>query len=214
MREKILYGFGDSLVEGHCIGVGMLDALAKKHGLRYEKYARNGASVIPMEGRPSIIRQIEEASTAMPDLICFNGLTNDSYHSTPQQLGQLSDSYAGEYDTATFCGAFERICFLLRQKYPDSLIFFVASHKVPGVDMDFQKTLQGAARTVCVKWSIPVIDVFRRGQINTCVEEMREKYSYDTADCLTGGSGTHLNAEGYAKWYLPMIEAAVKPYLR
>lgn len=214
MRKKVLYGFGDSLVEGHCIGIGMLDALARKHGLHYEKYARNGASVIPMEGRPSMIAQIEGAANTAPDLICFNGLTNDAYHATPRQLGCLSESCAGGYDTATFYGAFQQICYLLRRKYLDSPIFFVASHRMPGVDMAFQEMLQEAARKACAKWSIPVIDVFRRGQINTCVEEMREKYSYDTADCLTGGNGTHLNAAGYEKWYLPMIEAAVGPYIQ
>ena len=45
--EKVLYGFGDSLVDGHCIHVGMLDALAEKYGLAYHKYAVNGATIIP-----------------------------------------------------------------------------------------------------------------------------------------------------------------------
>lgn len=107
-KKKVLYGFGDSLVEGHCINIGMLDRLAEKNGMKYQKYARNG---------------------------------------------------------------------------------------------------------VCQKWSISHVDIYRYGQINTCIDEMRKKYSYDTAYCLTDGNGTHLNAQGYERWYLPEIEDAMRKYL-
>ena len=199
--NKVLYGFGDSLVEGHCIGVGMLDALAKKYDLAYHKYAKNGAAIIPRDmtedaagddGRvPDVAAQIELASGRVPDFICFDG----------------------EYDRSTFYGAFERICFLLRRKYADSRIFYVSVHKMPTRSRNVQEILHGAAREVCEKWSIPCVDVYRCGQLNTCVDEMRRKYSYDRAEYLTDGNGTHLNAEGYEKWYLPMIEDAMKRYL-
>jgi len=39
---KMIYGFGDSLVDGHCLHIGMLDALAEKYGMEYRKYAVNG----------------------------------------------------------------------------------------------------------------------------------------------------------------------------
>lgn len=58
------------------------------------------------------------------------------------------------------------------------------------------------------------MDIFRQGQLNTCINAMREAYSYDTLACLTGGNGTHLNAAGYRRWYFPMIEKACAPYLR
>lgn len=223
LKEKVLYGFGDSLVEGHCIGIGMLDALAKKHGMRYHKYARNGATVMPnfesdpddaLRPRvPDIAAQIEAAPDVEPDFVCFDGLTNDVYfHTARERLGRLTDSYDGVYDTATFYGAFERICYLLRMKYRDSRIFYVSVHKMPTRDMEMQEILQRAARQVCEKWSIPVVDIFRQGQINTCMEGMRRAYSYDTAECLTEGNGTHLNATGYEKWYLPMIESAMRKY--
>ena len=221
--NKVLYGFGDSLVEGHCIGVGMLDALAKKYDLAYHKYAKNGAAIIPRDmtedaagddGRvPDVAAQIELASGRVPDFICFDGLINDAYPNTLEHLGTLTDSYSGEYDSSTFYGAFERICFLLRRKYADSRIFYVSVHKMPTRSRNVQEILHGAAREVCEKWSIPCVDVYRCGQLNTCVDEMRRKYSYDRAEYLTDGNGTHLNAEGYEKWYLPMIEDAMKRYL-
>lgn len=222
MSEKILYGFGDSLVDGHCIGIGMLDALAQKYGMRYHKYARNGATVIPgtalsdenAESVPDVALQIERASDVLPDFVCFDGLTNDAYPITAYRyLGEITDSYSGEYDCTTFYGAFERVCFLLRQKYGDSRIFYICPHKMPTREQKVQEILQKAAREVCGKWSIPYVDVYRRGQINTYVEEMRRKYSYDRPEHLFDGNGTHLNAAGYEKWYLPMIEDSLKSYM-
>lgn len=220
---KTIYGFGDSLVDGHCIHIGMLDALAQKYGMEYRKYAINGAKVIPeqeipgktCESRvPDVAAQIMAASGEAPDFVVFDGLTNDIYgHGEDIRLGGISCSYNGVYDSTTFYGAFERICFLLREKYMDSRIFYVCVHKMPTRDMEVQETLQKAAREVCAKWGIPCVDIFRKGQINTCVEGMRRKYSYDRAERLTGGNGTHLNPEGYEKWYLPMLEAVIQPYL-
>lgn len=225
MERKMIYGFGDSLVDGHCLHCGMLDALAEKYGMIYRKYAINGATVIPRgqipggenpEGSsvPDVAAQIEAASEEVPDFICFDGLTNDVYHGIARNhLGAITDSYEGDYDTATFYGAFERICFLLREKYRDSHIFYVCVHKMPTRDMEAQEMMQKAARQVCEKWSIPCVDIFRRGQINTCVEGMRKAYSYDTAERLTDGNGTHLNPAGYERWYLPAIEDAIRSWL-
>ena len=73
---------------------------------------------------------------------------------------------------------------------------------------------EGPIRLLAVdNGDIPYVDVYRQGQINTCIKGMRMEYSYDTADCLTGGNGTHLNATGYKKWYLPMLETAMGAYL-
>ena len=222
MKEKVLYVFGDSLVAGHCTGVGMLDALAAKHGMTYVKYAENGATVLPCDEFskksssyvPDIAVQIEQASNIVPDFICFDGLINDAYLNViKNRLGKLDRSYSGSYDIDTFYGSFERICFLLWEKYQNSRIFYVCVHKMPTRDMTAQYVLQKAARKSCEKWSIPYVDIFRRGQLNTCVDGMRKQYSYNRADCLTDGNGTHLNAAGYEKWYLPMLESMLYVYL-
>lgn len=221
-KKKVLYGFGDSLVEGHCINIGMLDRLAEKNGMKYQKYARNGASVIPkirdfIEGTskvPDIATQIIEASDIEPDFICFDGLTNDALPFVAEHLlGSISEGYNGGFDNKTFYGALEQICFLLRKKYVNSRIFYIAVHRMPSRNEYVQEILHRAAREVCQKWSISHVDIYRYGQINTCIDEMRKKYSYDTAYCLTDGNGTHLNAQGYERWYLPEIEDAMRKYL-
>lgn len=221
LTNKTMYGFGDSLVEGHYIGIGMLDALASKHGMNYTKYAKNGATVIPNlfdyrnhpTAVPDVGLQIEGASDTAPDFICFDGLINDAYTAvTDQDIGELSTSYEGIYDVSTFYGAFEKICYLLRHKYQESRILYICVHNMPTRNRQSQELLQEAARRTCIKWSIPYVDVYRRGQINTCVDGMRRAYSYNKPEQLWDGNGTHLNAEGYEKWYLPMIESALMLY--
>ena len=222
--KKVLYGFGDSLVDGHCVHVGMLDALAEKYGLEYHKYAVNGAAIIPVNEKtkdlpevafqvkfhvPDVAKQVEDAPDHIPDYVVFDGLTNDDARSDIQEhIGAITQSFDGTYDCETFYGAFERVCYLLKKKYRGSQIFYVAVHRMPTRDMEVEDMLQSAAREVCGKWSIPVVDVYRTGKINTCKEEMRERYSYDTEESLTGGNGTHLNPDGYETFYLPMLEEA------
>ena len=47
LNGKILYGFGDSLIAGHAVGIGMLHPTAEKYDMDYHCFAVNGATVIP-----------------------------------------------------------------------------------------------------------------------------------------------------------------------
>lgn len=214
LEGKTLYGFGDSLVRGHWLDVGMLDDVAEKHGMRYTKYAQNGATVIPgiawklkKEDWPDIAAQIEGAPKEQPDFICFDGMTNDISPLVRQHyFGRIAPGFAGGYDTSTFTGAFEQICLRLREKYPESRVIYICPHKMKARDPLCQEIFQARAKEVCEKWSIPYADVYGASGLDTCDEEIRRQFSYDRPGECTGGSGTHLNAEGYARWYAPLIE--------
>ena len=217
LRGKVLYGFGDSLVAGHAIGVGMLHRVAEKYGMDYHCFAINGATIIPNIAREfpdaflvdDVAAQIAAADKKRPDFICFDGMTNDAYPFVAEtRLGRISVLSDGEYDTFTYYGAFERVCYLLKKKYGESRIFYVAAHRMPTRDRKAQEILHKAAEECCAKWEIPVIDIYHSNEFDTCREEMRRAYSYNTAEKLTDGNGTHLNAEGYARWYAPAIERA------
>ena len=217
---KSIYGFGDSLVYGHSLGIGMLDFVTQQNKMQYTKYAINGATVITrepvrIEGISGMVldiaSQIVGAAVTQPDFICFDGLTNDAYDDTVNHhLGMLSDNYDGNYYTTTFIGAFENICFNLRYKYQNSNIIYICPHKMPSRTKYSQHKLQYWARTICNKWSIPFIDIYNSGGINTCISGMQNDYSYNNNDKTTGGNGTHLNDEGYKLWYAPLIEATLK----
>ncbi|MGI6071142.1 MAG: SGNH/GDSL hydrolase family protein [Blautia sp.] len=214
LEGKSLYGFGDSLVRGHWLNVGMLDLVAEKHGMVFTNYAQNGATVIPGIARklkqqdwPDIASQITQASLRQPDVICFDGMTNDISPLVLQQcFGSIASGFSGGYDTASFTGALEQICWRLREKYPDSLVIYICPHKMKARDLVCQELFQARAKEVCGKWSVPYVDVYGESGLDTCEEAMRLKYSYDKPGERTGGSGTHLNEEGYARWYAPLIE--------
>lgn len=220
LYHKTMYGFGDSLIAGHFNGIGMLDYVAQSNHMLLQKFAANGASVIPhepftfpdMEGIVyDIGRQIDLAPDTEPDYICFDGLTNDAKNPAVIAFpGILSESYDGIYDTATFSGAFETICYKLRQKYQNSNILYICPHQMPTRTKFAQDTLQAYVRTICEKWSIPYVDIYNKGEINTCIDDMRKEYSYNRPGENHHGDGTHLNPDGYRLWYAPMIQNALQ----
>lgn len=223
LAGKTICGFGDSLIAGHYNGIGMLHHIANKNHMIFHNYAINGASVLPREPYKlpdmekivlDIGTQIDSAPYAPCDFICFDGLTNDAYDEISRNAGTISDSYDGCYDTATFCGAFETICYKLRKKYPDSIILYICPHKMPTRTIFSQQTLQCCVRQICEKWSIPYVDMYRSGGINTYIEDMRKTFSYNGRDETCDGNGTHLNEQGYRLWYAPAIEAALLTHAR
>lgn len=221
LKGKVLLGFGDSLIDGHYNGIGMLHHVAAANEMVYHNYAINGASVIPCEpynlpDMPKtvydIAAQIRQAPDSPCDFICFDGLTNDAYEKICNNPGSISSSFDGNYDTTVFCGAFENICYLLRQRYQNSTILYICPHKMPTRSISAQNILQKKVRKICEKWAIPYVDMYRSGQINTCIDNMRKDFSYNKKDETTDGNGTHLNESGYRLWYAPAIESALIRY--
>lgn len=204
LGSKMLYSFGDSLVDGNYNHLGMFDGL-KDELLCYIKFAQNGAHI--MESQDGyILQQIQNAPTGLPDLIGFDGLTNDAGGTVMEHLGTLSDNYNGGYDITTFYGAFEQTIYALVTKYPYAKIFYVAPHNMPTRNATIQAKLQEIAKEVCAKWAIPVVDIYKDGQVNTCITSEQQLWSY--SDVEHGlDSGTHLSFEGYKKFYQPLIKA-------
>lgn len=206
LKGKTVYSFGDSLLAGHYNNVGFIDYLATKNEMKYTKYAVNGLKVL--DG--SILAKVNGASATIPDFIVFDGLTNDAYDENLSKLGAISDSYEGSYNTATFYGAFENLCYKLKTKYPGACIIYVTPHRMPTRSMAAQDKLCEIAKEVCAKWAIPVVDIHNEGTINTWIDTMRNDYSYNQLPSTTGGNGTHLNEDGYRLFYAPMIERKMR----
>lgn len=206
--NKTLYAFGDSILAGHLSNISCIDTFCTEKKMNYIKYALNGATIV--NGAQGIINQINNASSNIPDYVLFNGLTNDAYTSTV--VGTITENIDSELDLTTFCGCFENICRTLINKYYSAKICYIAVHKMPTRNKDVQFNLQDLAHQICNKYSIPVIDIFNNGNLNTYIETMRSLYTYDTLDNSniiaggSGGNGTHPNTLGYKLFYNNMIE--------
>ena len=217
---KRLYGFGDSLIAGHALHYGMLDDFCAQHHVALTNFAQNGATMLPT--RPTddtyasrnhladVAAQVAKAPMQAPDWLVFDGLTNDGANYVPQlrDLGAISTDYQAP-PADTYCGAFEHAVAVMRRKYPQTPLFFVAVHHMPCIPLALQDQMQALARQICAKWAVPVIDVYRRGQLNTCLPQMAATWSYDHAEQPHDGDGTHLIPAGYQRFYTPLIEAAL-----
>ena len=62
---------------------------------------------------------------------------------------------------------------------------------------------QGICVDACKKWSIPIIDIFNRGNLNTFLAE-HYKFTNPT-ESQPNGDRTHPNELGYTTYYLPLI---------
>src|SRR5699024_1755390 len=125
-----------------------------------------------------------------------------------ERIGEISDGYDLPEEVNTFSGAFEELIYKIRNEWIDSKIVYVRVHNMSSRD-DRQVLFGERAIEICRKWSIPVVDIFNEGQLNTHIDEMKRIYTVDTYE--TGeGDGTHPNTEGYRKFYVPLIESKLK----
>ncbi len=211
LTGKKIYSFGDSLVAGHHSGNGMVDGIAKAYGMNYTKYAKNGATV-NLSGA-SVYNQVLNASSICPDFIVFDGLTNDvgaQHVGLNYPIGAITEGFDSEFDTTTFCGSFEATLKLMKEKYPYAKIVFVTPHKMPTRHLEYFKQLVDLATEMCEKWDVTVANVYYDGDMDTTVDELRVKYSYNNTDESEGnGNGTHLTGAGYDIFYASLICDAI-----
>ncbi len=206
---KTVYSFGDSLVQGHYSGLGMIDGLVSQYGMVHTKYAKGGNTITVNNVKTNVYSQVNAASAVCPDFVVFNGLTNDANATGFNNctLGEITDGFNDEYDLTTFCGSFEATVKLMKEKYPTAKIIFVTPHNMPTRHAQTLELLVNSAIAVCEKWGIPVVDIYHDGAIDTNNDEQRIIYSYNSTEEEGNGNGTHLTSTGYNKFYAPLISA-------
>ncbi|MCR1951855.1 SGNH/GDSL hydrolase family protein [Clostridium sp. DSM 100503] len=106
-------------------------------------------------------------------------------------------------DKTTIAGAMQWILHTLKSNFPDAKIIFVSVHKMASRKYDRQVAFHSLCQDICNKYSIPVADIFNKGNLNTFFEG-HHKYTNAT-DSMPNGDTTHPKEEGYIKFYLPLI---------
>lgn len=217
MTGKKILNIGDSIAEWRTDSHSYAFQLAGTTGAIIDAdYAHSGdtLSLTADQGtRGCIYSQAVQAITDHPaadyDIILVNGGTNDqglsrtlgSIVGTPGQY--VVADYTATYDESTVLGALEKIFYLLRNQYVNSIITFVIPHKNTTSGAAWEAILDGI-REVCSKWSIAVLDMDRDGELNTRITAMRTDY--------TDAGGTHPNTLGIQKYYLPKLIELLKNY--
>ena len=206
-----VYAFGDSILYGHSRPqTSMLRLMAGQYGWKLSMFARNGATVLPSENQ--ILRQIHAAPSDTPDLIVFDGYTNDAYGSKEHdpfnkskgkpditiRYGVIQGDGAAVFDQATFCGAFETLLYEMKRKWPESRIVYLTVHKSGARDFSIQSRLHDLTVRMCGQWGVAVADAFTDTELDTrCAGDMRA--------FIIDGSGSHPNEECCERFYIPML---------
>lgn len=202
--NKILFNFGDSIAAGDGNnGKGYGKLFATKYNMICYDFAVGGATLGETDSN-NITTQITNAisKSITPNYILIEGLANDiASYNVP--IGNLTSSYNGNYDKTTTAGGLEWIIYTLKTNYPSAKIAFVSVHKMSSRDYAKQVERQGLCVDVCKKWSIPIIDIFNRGNLNTFLPEYH-KFTHPT-ESQPNGDRTHPNQLGYDTFYLPLI---------
>ncbi len=210
LNYKSVYAFGDSIVYGHnAPGSAFMNLIAGRYSMSLSKFAKNGATVI--DSSNDIIAQIAAAPAEEPDIIVFDGYTNDAYGAAgsdsfntsgaadvTQILGSVQGSSATSFDAATFCGAFEEILSAMKQKWPDSKIVFVTIHKSGARDFAIQQQLHDLTVQMCEAWGADVVDLFADCTLDTRNADEMAKY-------MIGAKGSHPNVACCEEFYVPAI---------
>lgn len=199
-EQKVLYAFGDSLIAGHTYPRSFVDFAADRNGFQLQKFAINGATVmeIPSIGG-RVIEQVANAPEKAPDLVIFDGGTNDA-----EYLGRYPNEFA------VFEKDFQQLLFLLKKRWPHAELIYLQPHKMGSREMTIQERLQQFTKEICEKNDIRLLDLFSGGQMDTREFAAKNAYTFDSNDQLglpgKNGSGTHPNLAAIEEFYLPALQ--------
>lgn len=206
-----IFTFGDSIMATRSGVVNTVDLLRNNHGIGGINYGVGGYTLARFDGseRGSILNKIDGAlKTVSPDIILLEGGCNDYTLDVP--LGVITDylDFSGNYDETTYLGALETALYKLKNNYSDALIIWIYVHKHQRTEKETANftTMHDKSLEVCEKWSIPVVDIYNEGNMNTRLDYHKQAYT-DSAD------GVHPNSLGHKKFYYPMIYAKIKQIL-
>lgn len=224
LRGKTVYAFGDSIVYGHTAPEkSFMRLIADDYGMNLNMLAKNGATVVTADSYAKedpneetkdnyIINQIKSAPKEAPDVIAFDGYTNDAYggktadrHNADgahiniwESLGIIQGSNASSFDSSTFCGGFEKILYEMKRKWKNTPIIFITIHKSGGRDWDTQCKLRELSLEICGKWDVAAADVFSDTKLDTRNDEHMRRY-------IMGGAGSHPNVAACREFYIPVV---------
>lgn len=210
MKGKKVYAFGDSIIYGHTDpDNAFMNMIERETGIELIKCAVNGATVSVQEGEDNnILNQLANAPDEKPDLIIFDGYTNDALPEVGimDKLGSIKGKNGTDFDEATFCGGFEKILWTMKSKWGDTPIVFVTIHKSAGRKWDVQTKLLELALKMCNEWGIEVADVFEKASLDTRNEDEMQRY-------IMGGAGSHPNIDACREFYVPIVKAKIEEVL-
>ena len=199
--KSALY-FGDSICYGEGYRGGYAKLISENNNMSYTNKGVSGATITRREGVPCILDSVLN-STETADYIILEGGTNDA--GGFQEFGEITTGYTAALNETTFCGAVESLLKNSLIKWYDKKICFILTtntHRRPD-----QKHYFDTIKQICEKWSVPYLDLYTKGRLNTNIEIMKNTY---TSDWQGTPDGLHPNEQGYKLFYVDQITEFLK----
>ena len=197
LSNKIIYAFGDSIINGHVYNKSFLDQIVEMKGMYLSNFAVNGATLTRNDKSLSIIiDQVMSAPQKSPHYVIFNGGIND--------IGINSEMI----DLKNIKYSLECTISCIRNKWKNAIVLYTHVHRMCSRDWNKQIMLYETTKQVCKKLGISTIDIFGESELDTRIDEQRKRYTFDSLDenslPSTNGTGTHPNLLGYYSFYVPL----------
>ena len=204
LSGKTVAVFGDSIMYGAgSDSKGAVDLLAEKYGMTVAKYCVSGSTMGIRTDDPQytvdeahhIAKQVRNAIAAniSPDLIVFNGGTNDIGGGIT--IGTMSEVYTQPASESYFADGFETVAYLLMKNFVGVPMIYMRAHNMSSRSYTGQIDYGELGNKIAEKWGIRTVDMYKR--MNTQLAEYRTAYLADY---------THPNEAGYNKYYVPALE--------
>ena len=208
--DSITYGAGWRPDPENYTNTGWVKIIKDNNpGANVYGYGVGGATIAISEGSVSICERITTMFAEHPnvDYIIMQGGVNDDYKKVP--LGSVINGYdISTCNKSTFAGAMEYMLGTAQGLWIGKKLLFIITFKVPEVE---DKTIlnllypfsdyMNLAKTICAKWSVPVVDLRTESNLNYYIEKIKTDYS--------AGDGLHPNKKGY-EIITPLIENKLK----
>ena len=199
--KSALY-FGDSICYGEGYRGGYAKLISENNNMTYINKGVSGATITRREGVSCILDSVLN-STDTADYIILEGGTNDA--GGFQEFGEITTGYTAALNETTFCGAVESLLKNSLIKWHDKKICFILTtntYRRPN-----QKHYFDTIKQICEKWSVPYLDLYTKGRLNTNIEIMKNSY---TSDWQGNPDGLHPNEQGYKLFYVDQITEFLK----
>lgn len=205
LNGKIGKWFGDSIVRGYGNNnVGFLDIIAENEGMIATNYAVSGSKLVDnatLLGSATSILTTVLNTDLTADYIIFDGGFNDTSHGAQGAVTTFfEEDETNVWDTATACGALEKIIYNLYTNYPTAKFGYVFPHSLKTLDFNWNTRFRSAIKLTLEKWGIPYLDLQENTPPLGNVDSLKTAYTYNS-------DGIHPNADGYNLFYVDKVVA-------
>ena len=200
LSGKMIYNFGDSVAAGYgANNYGYAERTADLNGMSCNDYAVPGATMSNC-GCPfgSVLDQISAAPNDRPDFVLIAGGINDLQYTTLGTMSAINNFDLTGVDPSTICGGLETALYNALNKWVGAQIVVVFEHRMGSHLTDAIPVLE-ATKAICNKWSIPLLNMYEEGGLNLALPAYVSVYG--------AGGDTHINGQGYNKFYVPKVTA-------